>query len=126
MCAAALQLYHFAWILLLLNKPAAAHNDQRSVSSVLRSYREVLEKAACHSREICGIALARPKGAVRVQMQQPLYLAGLCLDTPGDRKVVLDLLRDIEADTGCPTEFRVHQLLNEWDLEEDSTAATLQ
>jgi hypothetical protein len=119
MCAAALQLYHFAWILLLLNKPAAAHDDHRSVSSVLRSYREVLEKAACHSRDICGIALARPEGAVRVQMQQPLYLAGLCLDRLGDRKVVLDLLRDIEADTGCRTEFRVHQLLNEWNLEDD-------
>jgi hypothetical protein len=114
MCAAAVQLYHFASIMLLLYKPALTNDGSRSASSIMKSYRELSKGAIYHSRKICGIALARPVGAVRVQMQEPLYVAGLCLETPGDREVVLELLRDIESDTGCPTKFRVHELMQEW------------
>lgn len=119
-CAAALQLYHFAWILLLLHKPATLRSENGSVSDILRSYREELEKIGSHCRDICGIALAHSDQAARVHMQQPLYVAGLCVDTPEDRKVILELLREIEVQTGCPTGFRMQQLLAEWGVESAS------
>jgi hypothetical protein len=119
-CAATLQLYHFAWILLLLHKPATLPSGNGSVSEILRSYREALQKVGSHCRDICGIALAHSDQATRVHMQQPLYVAGLCLDTPEDRKVILELLREIEVQTGCPTGLRMQQLLAEWGANSES------
>ncbi|MCJ1271014.1 hypothetical protein MMC22_010913 [Lobaria immixta] len=48
---------------------------------------------------------------------QPLYVAGQCLTDPRERRVILDLLRNIEIDLGWATEYRVEQLLKEWGWE---------
>ncbi|KAK3067325.1 hypothetical protein LTR53_015885 [Teratosphaeriaceae sp. CCFEE 6253] len=108
-CAAAIQLYHFARILLLLNKPR-----DRDVASRLKAYREVSTEAIRHAREIVGIALGRPVPAVRVEMLLPLYIAGGCLEADEERKVVVEIMRAIEQDTGCSTEVTVRSLLHEW------------
>ena len=108
-CAAAIQLYHFARILLLVNKPNAGVGLSR-----LKAYREVSTEAIKHARQICGVALGRPHPAVRVEMLLPLYIAGTCLEADEERRVVLDLLKAIEMDTGCATEAKVRSLIDEW------------
>lgn len=110
-CAASVQLYHFARIVLLLNKPVD-HNV--AAGSRLTAYREVSNEAIKHAHEICGIALGRPAPAVRVEMLLPLFLAGSCLENDDERIVVVELLRAIESDTGCSTAARVQDLMTEW------------
>lgn len=114
-CAAALQLYHFARILLLLNKPLQSDNSAFTVTSHRRnSYRSIPVEARKHAHQIVGIALGRPHPAVRVEMLLPLYIAGLCLEADEERKVLLELLRAIEQDTGCATDGRCIELMAEW------------
>ncbi|RMY60984.1 hypothetical protein D0864_13006, partial [Hortaea werneckii] len=108
-CAAAIQLYHFARILLLQHKP-----NLRSDMSRLKAYREVSTEAIMHAREIVGIALGRPHPAVRVEMNLPLFVAGGCLEAEEERRVVLDLLKAMEQDTGCSTDVKVRSLVDEW------------
>lgn len=115
-CAAALQLYHFARILLLLNKPIRSQNtsilgDGRSRAD---PYRSVSSEAIKHAHVIVGIALGRPHPAVRVEMLLPLYIAGMCLEADEERRILLELLRAIEQDTGCSTEGRCVELMGEW------------
>lgn len=130
-CAAALQLYHFARILLLLNKPSQPHDTllpgghSRGGSSRFKAYRELSAEAIKHAHQIVGIALGRPHPAVRVEMLLPLYIAGLCLEADEERKVLWELLRAIEQDTGCSTESRCLELMKEWgwsQRQEDMTA----
>ena len=109
-CAASLQLYHFARILLLLHRPV----DSTAWGNRLKQYREVSNEAIRHAHEIIGIALGRPQLAIRVEMLLPLATAGACLEENEERKVVLELLRAIEKDTGCSTEFRCKELVQEW------------
>jgi hypothetical protein len=106
LCAATLQLYHFARILLLLSKP--------STLSRLQAYREIAFQALSHAHAILGIALGRPHPAVRVEMLLPLYAAGGCLEDDGERRLVVEVLRAVERDTGCTTEGRVRELEREW------------
>ena len=107
-CAAALQLYHFARILLLLNKPLQSQDGYIGVS------RSTAAEAMKHAHQIVGIALGRPHPAVRVEMLLPLYIAGRCLEADEERRVLLELLRAIEQDTGCSTDGRCVQLMEEW------------
>lgn len=137
-CAAAIHLYHFARILLLLNKPDTTsttttsttptsnstnnhnhnHNHNNAGITRLKAYREVSTAALQHARAILGIALGRPHPAVRVEMLLPLYVAGGCLEADAERRVVVELLRAIELDTGCATEGKVRNLIEEWGWEE--------
>ena len=113
MCAAALQLYHFAQILLLLHQPADEH-DARHPANRLRMFRKVAEQSEHHSRQICGIALGKPPPAVSRQMVHSLYLAGSCFEEKEDRVVVLELLGNIAKETGCPTAHRIRELKEQW------------
>jgi hypothetical protein len=114
-CAASIQFYHFARILLLLDELQDDSPNQSSTSNRLRHYREVSRKINSHCREICAIAVGRPPGSVRIHMPQPLFLAGQCLEDVEERKCVVELLREIERDTGWATEYRAKQLLAEWE-----------
>ncbi|KIX10452.1 uncharacterized protein Z518_01535 [Rhinocladiella mackenziei CBS 650.93] len=118
MCAAALQLYHFAQILLLLNQPVD-ESDSRNLANRIRMFRTVSEESEHHSRQICGIALGKPPPAVSRQMVHSLYLAGLCFEEKDDRLVVLELLHNIEKETGCSTAHRVRDLRQQWGWNED-------
>jgi hypothetical protein len=111
LCSVTIQHYHFAQIILLLHQ---LREDSNSVRDRLRRYREILEKIAYHSLEICAIALGRPPGYVQIHMLQPLFVAGQCLESSEERKVIVELLRGIETDLGWTTEYRVKELLEEW------------
>ena len=71
-------------------------------------------EAIKHAHQIVGIALGRPHPAVRVEMLLPLYVAGMCLEADEVRRVLLELLRAIEQDTGCSTESRCLELMTDW------------
>ena len=47
-------------------------------------------------------------------MLLPLVAAGSCLEDDGDRRLVVEVLRAVEADTGVGTEGRVRELEGEW------------
>lgn len=109
LCAATMQLYHFARIILLISKPT-----QTPTSSRLQAYREVSALALQEAHEIVGIALGRPHPAVRVEMLLPLFAAGTLLEADEERMLVVEILKAIELDTGCATENRVRDLEREW------------
>lgn len=111
-CAATLQLYHFARMNLLLHRPPGSKTGK--FGSRLKAYREVSSEAIRHAHEIIGIALGRPQPAIRVEMLLPLCLAGACLEADEERRIVLELLEAIEQDTGCSTQARRENLVHEW------------
>lgn len=118
MCASAMQNWHMAKILLLINKPHETIALRATIASRLNNYQSIREEVQFHCREICGIALSRPEGSVRIFSIQPLFVAGSCLTEMGERKVVLELLENIERDLGWATQYRCEQLRKEWLWEE--------
>ncbi|KAJ5655706.1 transcriptional regulator family: Fungal Specific TF [Penicillium longicatenatum] len=120
MCASSMQHYHMARILLLINKPHESTSRRSTITLRLQSYRSIEAEIGFHSREIVGIGLSRPDGSVRINSLQPLFVSGQCLTDPRERRVNIRLLRAIEADLGWATEYRVQQLLKEWNWNESS------
>lgn len=120
MCASTMQHYHLARILLLINKPHESTARRSTVSNRLKSYRSIESEVRYHAHELCGISMSRPDGSSRVHSLQPLFVGGQCLTEPRERRVTLRLLRGIEDDLGWATEYRVNQLLKEWEWDEAS------
>ncbi|KAK2783108.1 hypothetical protein FQN52_000449 [Onygenales sp. PD_12] len=124
MVAAMMQNYYFARLLVLLYMPHEANNRKTSTPQArLKEHRQFTIEIESCCREVCGIALARPHCSVRVQMVQPLYLVGQCVDEELKRKVVIELLRGIQADLAWETEYRVKQLLELWNADVDGLGA---
>lgn len=121
MCASAMQHYHMARILLLINKPHESTSRRSTITLRLQSYRSIEADIAFHSREIVGIGLSRPDGSVRINSLQPLFVAGQCLTDARERRTTVRLLRSIESDLGWATEYRVQQLMKEWGWDESTT-----
>jgi hypothetical protein len=121
MCASTMQSYHMARILLLVNKPHESTARQSNVANRLASYRTIDSEVRHHSHEICGIALGRPEGSVRIHQVQPLFVAGQCMQDNRERQIVLDILSSIEADLGWATDYRMKQLLKDWGWEAEMT-----
>jgi hypothetical protein len=117
MCASTMQAYHMSQILLFMNKPHESTQGRSTVCARLNSYQSVFAACQKHSREIVGISLAQSDDAVRVYSVQALFTAGQCLGDARERQVVLDLLRDVEADVGYATEYRARQLTEQWHWE---------
>lgn len=114
-CASTMQHYHFARIALLLNRPP--DNMISAPSSAfdrLQGYREVAKEVDYRSREICGIALGRPQGGVRVQMVPLLFAVGQCLESVQERQIIANILRGIEADLGWATDYAIRKLQELW------------
>jgi hypothetical protein len=118
-CASAMQLYHMARIILIMNKPHESTARRSTLTTRLHSYRDIEVVTRHHSFQICSIALGRPEGSVRIQQVQPLFVAGQCLTDTKERNAVLSLLRGIETDLGWATDYRVKQLLREWKWDEE-------
>ncbi|EEP77008.1 predicted protein [Uncinocarpus reesii 1704] len=114
MCASAMQHYHMARILLLVNKPPQASSLNGAVSSREIQHQSIDSEIRYHCHEICGISLSRPDASVRINSVQPLFLSGQYLSDDRERMIVLQLLRGIENDLGWATEYRVEQLLEQW------------
>ena len=121
MCASTMQSYHMARTILLMNRPHESTARRSTLSDRLHSYRAIEKEVRYHSYEICGIALGRPEGSVRIHQVQPLFVAGQCLTESRERRIILDLLRGIESDLGWATDYRVRQLLKEWGWNEEPT-----
>ncbi|EFE36902.1 uncharacterized protein ARB_04429 [Trichophyton benhamiae CBS 112371] len=118
MCASAMQHYHMARILLLINKPHESTARRSTVTDRLNSYRSIEKEIQNHSREICGISASGLEASARIHSIQPLFVSGQCLTDELERKAILQLLCRIEADLGWATKYRVHQLLAEWNWDE--------
>ncbi|KAJ5621616.1 hypothetical protein N7528_006399 [Penicillium herquei] len=113
-CAAAMQHYHFGRIALLLNRPPDVLTAPSTAFDRLQGYREVTKEVDFRSREVCGIALARPHGEIRVHMTALLSAVGQCLESPKEHQIIVDLLSGIEADLGWSTDYVVQDLQSSW------------
>lgn len=109
-CAAIMQSYHMACILLLVNQPHESTAVRSTVSARLNSYRESESEALYHARELCGISLANPPDSVRIHSVQPLSVAGQVFYEARDLRVVLDLLSGIERDLGWTTSYHTSSI----------------
>jgi hypothetical protein len=114
MCASTMQSYHMIRTVLLVNRPHESTARRSTIMDRLSSYRSIDQEIRYHVHEICGIALGRPEGSVRIHQVQPLFVAGQCFTETRERRIVLDLLRGIEVDLGWATEYRVQNLLKKW------------
>lgn len=109
-CAGAMQSYHMAAILLLVNQPQESTAVRNTVSARLHAYRHGEREALLHARDICGIALSNPPSPVRVHSVQPLSVAGQVFEKWHDVEVVLQLLEEIERDLGWTTSYYITRL----------------
>lgn len=115
-CAAAMQHYHFGRIALLLNRPADVISAPSTAFDRLQGYREITKEVEFRSRELCGIALGRPQGGVRIFMVPLLVAVGQCLESTEEHQIIVDLLRGVEADLGWTTEYAIQKLQDSWNL----------
>lgn len=114
LCAATMQSYHMASILLLVNQPQESTAIRSTVSARLKSYRHIQTEALRHAREICGISLANPTDPVRINSVQALFVAGQVFYEGGEQAAVLELLGGIERDLGWTTSYHAAKLVDEW------------
>lgn len=113
-CAAAMQHYHFGRIALLLNRPPDVVSAPSTAFDRLQGYREVTKEVEYRCREVCGIALGRPQGGLRIYMVPLLYAVGQCLENAEEHDIIVDILRGVEADLGWATEYAVLKLQASW------------
>jgi hypothetical protein len=102
MCAASVQHYHFAQILLLLHQP------------VVRLPGHISEEVDHHAREICGIALANPQGRSGSTFCSHCTSQVCAWNIARSEETILKLLRGIEAELGWTTNYRVDRLQADW------------
>lgn len=114
LCAATMQSYHQAKILLLANEPQESTAIRSTVSARLRSYRHALREVVHHAREVCGISLANSTDSLRVHSVQALFVAGQVFQERCEQEAVLELLSGIERDLGWTTRYHVAKLKDEW------------
>lgn len=116
MCGSTMQTYHFARILLLVNKPRVTTNNLRTgaVSDFLKFYRTIENELRYRSREIFGIAISATNASIYLHQTQTIFVAGQCLVDNDERRLALDILRKVNSELGWETEYRVQQLLKEW------------
>ncbi|OBS28336.1 hypothetical protein FPOA_02277 [Fusarium poae] len=113
-CAATMQNYHMAMILLLVNQPQESTFIRSTVSARLNSYRRIQEDVRHYAKEICGISLADPSDPVRANSVQALFVAGQVFYEKEEQHAVLNLLGDVERDLGWTTRFHRAKLVDEW------------
>lgn len=118
-CAATIQNYHMAMILLLVNQPQESTFVRSTVSARLKSYRQIQQDVHRYAKEICGVSLADASDPVRANSVQALFVAGQVFYEKSEQDAVLELLGDIERDLGWTTRFHRAKLIDEWPKEED-------
>ncbi|TLD15272.1 hypothetical protein PspLS_10731 [Pyricularia sp. CBS 133598] len=99
------QLYHTACLLLLGTLPLAEkyHLPKGQVGSQVY-----------HAKRICGISQTNLHQGCLNNAIQPLWLAGRLLSHPVEHKIVVELIKDIEATTGWGTSWRIPDLEVAW------------
>lgn len=114
LCAATMQSYHMASILLLVNRPQESTAIRSTVSARLKSYRHIQSGVLHHAKEICGISLANPTDPVRINSLHSLFVAGQVFYEDPEQNAVLELLSGIERDLGWTTSYHTAKLIDEW------------
>ncbi|GAB7351731.1 hypothetical protein MBLNU459_g2316t1 [Dothideomycetes sp. NU459] len=95
------QLYHASTLLMLQEKP----KDVK-----LKGQRSIL----WHARQICGISACNHNHGPWINALQPLWIAGKLMSHPAEHRVILDILKRIEKETGWATSWRARDLKEYW------------
>lgn len=111
LCSPTMMYYHMARILLLINRPSGLVAE---TSDLLHSFRVLEHRLQVHAAAVISIVRGAPCDAVRLRAIQPLYVAGRCCSSVGDRQMMIGMLTDIEDELGIATGYRVNSLLREW------------
>lgn len=101
----AMQLYHFAKILITLHRPCVA-----GFQGYLKT-QQVLSEAV---DAICGIATELKDEGSQILSAQCLFGAGLCTQDPAKRDTIISLIRACEARTEWPMSTLTTDLRVEW------------
>lgn len=96
------QLYHAAALLMLQDKPKGIRLS-KSPKSIL-----------WHARQICAIAVSNSDHGALINSLQPLWIAGKIMSHETEHRAILDLLAQIERDTGWATAWRAEDLRDYW------------
>jgi len=98
------QLYHASCLLMLDMKPASI------------KLRDLGQRghALWHAHRICGISLTNAHHGCLNNAIQPLWLAGKLLSHPAEHKMLANLIKKIEAETGWSGSWRLRNLLEVW------------
>jgi hypothetical protein len=83
---------------------------------LLRTIHDIEQKLQSHASAVISIASGTTCDAVKLRAIQPLCVAGRCLNTDRDKRLLIELLTSIEGDLGIATRYSVNALLKEWDL----------
>lgn len=97
------QLYHTACILLLETMPKSIHLPRTSNLSLL-----------WHARHIVGISLVNLHHGCLNNAIQPLWIAGRLFSHSSEHERIIQLIQDIEAETGWGTCWRIRDLELAW------------
>lgn len=97
------QLYHTACILLLNSMPKSLKLEPLPVHNPL-----------WHARRVCGISLSNPHEGCLNNACQPLWIAGRMLGHHSEHAAVIELIRNIEAQTGWGMYWRIRDLEEAW------------
>ncbi|KAI0474060.1 hypothetical protein GGR56DRAFT_563140 [Xylariaceae sp. FL0804] len=101
----AIQVYHFARILITLHRPATAGFD-----GYIKTQRILSDAVAA----ICGIAMELKDEASQILSAQCLFGAGLCAQDDVKRETIISLIDACEARTGWPMASLRSDLRAEW------------
>lgn len=97
------QLYHTACILLLNSRPKTLRLDPLPVNNPL-----------WHARRVCGISMSNPHEGCLNNACQPLWIAGRMLGHHSEHSAIIELIRNIEAQTGWGMYWRIRDLEEAW------------
>jgi len=114
LCAATMQSYHMAKMLLLLNLPQHSTIGKTTFQKRLQSYRSTVSRVEHHAQDILSISHSCRQTEVQIHSILPLFIAGQCFEQHAERLQVVRLLREIKGDLGCVAENRIRQLMEYW------------
>ncbi|KAK6361884.1 hypothetical protein TWF730_005596 [Orbilia blumenaviensis] len=107
-CGIAVQVYYFAKIMLMMHKPQPPSQDRyHHFLAAQRLYKQCTQM-------IIGISLADVDESYHLISLQCLYAAGLVLDGKEERKILSNLIREVQHRTGRLTYYLVDELQKLW------------
>ncbi|KAK6507108.1 hypothetical protein TWF481_005557 [Arthrobotrys musiformis] len=107
-CGIAVQVYYFAKIMLMMHKPQPPSQDRyQHFLAAQRQYKQCTQM-------IIGISLADVDESYHLISLQCLYAAGLVLDGKEERRILSNLIREVQHRTGRLTYYLVDELQKLW------------
>ncbi|KAH7399963.1 fungal-specific transcription factor domain-containing protein [Cadophora sp. MPI-SDFR-AT-0126] len=103
------QLYHTSCLLLLDMKPP----------SITLGNVGQLSSGLWHARRICGISMTNSHHGCLNNAIQPLWVAGKLLSHPTEHRLIVDLIKQIEVETGWSGTWRLRDLRDLWGYDKE-------